>query len=113
DGGPRWCLKALPIRRRGRIEIRMREGRSRERERHHRNKREPSHLCGCPASGDRWPKTGAVSRSEKRNTEVTTNTSARPVRTATEPGLKARASGKAAPITNVQPIAWWRNAALA
>ena len=54
-----------------------------------------------------------VSRSEKRNTAVTTKISARPVRTTTEPGRKARASGKAAPTTNVQPIAWWRNAARA
>ena len=30
-----------------------------------RREREPPHRCGAPASGERWPKTGATSRSQK------------------------------------------------
>ena len=117
-------LQSLPVARRGGVEIRMGEGRSGKRKCRHkshqdsrakrRDKPAPrkmrsifrgSHRCGLPAKGERCPNTGAVSRSEKRKTAVTTKTNARPVRSTTEPGLKARTSGTAAPIRNVQPIA--------
>ena len=46
---------------------RVRPGRRRhaERARASHDEHEPSHRCGAPASGERWPKTGATSRSQK------------------------------------------------
>ena len=61
---PRPALEALPVRRLRRTHARMRERDARQRERQERDGDERlPHRCGCPASGDRWPKTGARSRS--------------------------------------------------
>ena len=100
----RPLLELRAERRRRRPERRVRRRGRRERERDERDECEASHRCCCPASGDRWPKIGATSRSEKSWIETTTITAANAAWNAAERGRNASASGASAPTMNVQPI---------
>src|SRR5256885_302187 len=112
DDRSRRGREAFAKRRRCRGQVRVRVRRRGRGEHGYEREREGEalHRCGAPAAGERWPKTGAVSRSLKRKTAATTKTSANPVWNAGERGRRTRASGKTAPTRTVQPIAWWRNA---
>ena len=57
------------------------------------------------------PKIGATSRSEYRETAITTNVIANPELHTGERRRKAPMSGKRAPISAVHPRMWWRKAA--
>ena len=61
-------------------------------------------------TGERWPKIGAVSRSENSCTETSTTISANPDLSTTELGRQMSANGNTAIATNVQPSVWCRNA---
>src|SRR4029079_12001985 len=82
--------------------------RGRRERREEQDEREPLHLCGVPASGDRSPKIGARSRSANSATAMTRNTSAKPAFATTQRGRSARASGNTAPSSSSQPRKWCR-----
>ena len=90
------CCELRAERRRRRPQRRVRRRGRRERERDESDEREASHRCCCPASGERWPKTGATSRSEKSCIETTTITAANAACSAAERGRNASASGASA-----------------
>ena len=64
---------------------------------------QPQNDAGAPASGDRCPKMGATSRSQKSITAIATKRSAKPLRARLERGRTARTSGKSAPRSIVHP----------
>ena len=78
--------------------------------REHRARRARSHRCGAPASGERWPKIGARSRSENSSTAITTNTSANAPPKATDRGRTARPIASGVAAISTQPFRWWRKA---
>ena len=100
----RPLLQLRAERRRRRPKCRVRRRGRRERERDECDEREAPHRCAGPASGERWPKIGATSRSVNSWIETTTITAANAAWNAAERGRNASASGASAPTMNVQPI---------
>src|SRR5438093_1340061 len=89
--------------------VRRCRGRRDERDEYH-EQRDASHRCWGPASGERWPKTGARSRSEKSITDSAITETANAVFSTTERGRNTSASGNSAAPTSVQPTRWCRKA---
>src|SRR5581483_3415432 len=71
------------------------------------------HRCGTPANWEKCPSTGAVSRSQYRNTAMTRNVVAKPVAATIDRGRNACSIGNTDATMSVHPSAWWRNAARA
>src|SRR5262249_8808013 len=94
-----------------RAECRVRRRGGRRDERHDEaDEDDASHRCGGPASGERWPNTGARSRSEKSITDSAITDTANAALRTIERGRKTSASGKSAAPISVQPTRWCRNA---